>query len=71
MAGVLELAQLLEDDGVTEVDVGRGRVEPELGAQGSVLGQPPLERPGGQAVDRIPGQESGPAGGGFGHPAQC
>ena len=33
MAEVLELAQLLQDDRVAEVDVGRGRVEAELDAQ--------------------------------------
>ena len=33
--------------------------------------QEAFERPGGQAVHRIPAQERGPAGGGFGHPAQC
>ena len=33
MAEVLELAQLLQDDGVAEVDVGRRRVQPELHAQ--------------------------------------
>ena len=33
MAGVLELAQLREHDRVAEVQVGRGRVEPELDAQ--------------------------------------
>ena len=73
MAGVLELAQLLEHDGVAEVDVGGGRVEPELDAQRPALGEPPLERPGGQAVDRVAGQEGGRVrlGGGFGHPAQC
>ena len=67
MAGVLELAQLLEHDGVAEVDVGGGRVDPELDAQRAALGDPPLEGAGGQAVDRVPGQ----VGGGFCHPPQC
>ena len=40
MAGVLELAQLLQDDGVAEVDVRRRRVDPELDAQRPALGQP-------------------------------
>ena len=33
MAGLLELAQLLEHDRVAEVDVGRGRVDAELDPQ--------------------------------------
>ena len=37
VAGVLELAQLLQHDRVSEVDVGRGRVDPELHPQ-----RPPL-----------------------------
>ena len=71
---VLELAQLLEHDRVAEVDVGGGRVEPELDPQRPALGEPPLERPGGQAIDRIAGEVGGRAGGlgsGFCHPAQC
>ena len=44
MAEVLELAQLLQDDGVAEVDVRRGRIEAELDAQRPALlrrrGQP-------------------------------
>ena len=43
---------LLQHDAVAEVDVGRGRVDPELDPQrpalGQLLGQPPL----GQGVDR-------------------
>ena len=61
VAGVLELAQLLEHHGVAEVDVGGGRVEPELDAQRAALGEPPLECPGGQAIDRISGQVGGQA----------
>ncbi len=37
MAEVLELAHLSQDDGVAEMDVGAGRVEAELYAQGAVL----------------------------------
>ena len=37
MAGVLELAQLVEDDGVAEVDVGRRGVDAELDAQRPAL----------------------------------
>ena len=36
--GVLELAQLAQHDRVAEVDVGRGRVDPELDAQRPALG---------------------------------
>ncbi len=53
MPGVLELAQLAEHDRVAEVDVGGGRVDPELHPQRPVelqlLGEPPL----GQHVDRV------------------
>ncbi len=71
MAGVLELAQLLQHDGVAEVDVGGGRVEPELDPQRAALGEAAFERPGGQAIDRISGEVGGQVGGGFGHPPQC
>ena len=43
MAEVLELAQLLQHDGVAEVDVGRGRVEPELDAQLAALARGGLQ----------------------------
>ena len=43
MAEVLELAQLLQDDGVAEVDVGRRRVEAELDAQLAALARSLLE----------------------------
>ena len=46
MAGVLELAQLAQDDDVAEVDVGRRRVDPQLYAQRppgrELLGEPAL-----------------------------
>ena len=44
VAGVLELAQLRQHDGVAEVDVGRGRVEPELDAQRAALREALRER---------------------------
>jgi hypothetical protein len=68
---VLELAQFLEDDGVAEVDVGGGGVEPELDAERPAFGEPTLERPARQAVDRIPDEVGGLVGRGFCHPAQC
>ena len=74
VARVLELAQLLEHDGVAEVDVGGGRVEPELHPQRTAFGEPPLEGSVGQAVDRVAGEMGGRASGvrgGFWHPAQC
>ena len=62
MAGVLKLAQLLEHDDMAEVDVRRGRVDPELGAKwapcGGRLLEPGGELTGGQGVDRIALQES-------------
>jgi hypothetical protein len=67
VATVLELAQLLQDDRVTEVQVRRGRVHPELHAQRPLLAQARLEGAGRQAVDRVAGQELGVGG----HPAQC
>ena len=33
MAQILQLAHLVEHDGVPDVDVGRGRVQPEFDAQ--------------------------------------
>ena len=56
MARRLELAELLEDDDVAEMDVGRGRVDAELDAQRAPLGQALLELAGGQHVDRPEGQ---------------
>ena len=44
VAEVLELAQLLQHDGVAEVQVGRGRVQAELDAQRAALGEALLER---------------------------
>ena len=61
VARVLELAQLLEHDGVAEVDVGGGRVEPELDPQRTAFGEPPLERSVGEAVDRVAGEMGGRA----------
>ena len=78
MAEVLELAQLLQDDRVAEVDVRRRRVEAELHAQRTALLRDRLEAllepPGGKRLSGVAGQESG-LGGGIGtggrHPAQC
>ena len=75
VAGVLELAQLLQDDGVAEVEVGRRRVQAELDAQRPARSRAAArERPRGQAVDRVAGQvrrRPGGLGAGFGHPGQC
>ena len=63
VAGVLELAQLAQHDGVAEVDVGRGGIDAELHAQGPPLAarQPELvrERALGQAVDGVTGESAG------------
>jgi hypothetical protein len=53
MALLLELAQLLEDDRVAQVDVGGCRVDAELHPQRAVALQLLLEPPGGQHVDRV------------------
>ena len=52
VAGVLELAQLAEHDRVAQVDVGRGRVDPELDAQRAAERQLALELAGREHVDR-------------------
>ena len=70
MAEVLELAQLLQHDGVAEVDVGRRRVEPELDPQLAALARGGLRacargRPPGSDVDGVAGQEGGVLGGGW------
>ena len=52
MAEVLELAQLLQHDGVAEVDVGRRRVEAELGPQLAALALGGL-----QAARQSPGRQ--------------
>ncbi len=53
MALILELAQLLEDDGVAEVDVGGRRVDPELDPQRTMRRELLGEHPLGQHVDRV------------------
>jgi hypothetical protein len=71
---VLELAQLLEHDRVPEVNVGGGRVEPELHPQRPALGKALLERPLRQAIHRVAGEmgrRPGGLGSGFCHPPQC
>ena len=60
VAAVLKLPQLAQHDGVAEVDVGRGRVDAELHPQRA--GPPPAgvpERPSGQGVDGVAGEETG------------
>ena len=74
VAGVLELAQLLQHDGVAEVDVRGGRVEPELDAQRAAARQLLRERPAGQVVDGVAREvrrRFGGLRGRFFHPAQC
>src|SRR5436309_2908802 len=53
MAGVLELAQLAEHHHVTQVDVGRRRVDAELDTQGATLLQTALELALRECVDRV------------------
>ena len=53
MAPVLELAQLVEDDGVAEVDVGGRRVDPELDPQRTQRCELLGEHAVGQHVDRV------------------
>ena len=58
VAGVLELAQLLQHDRVAEVDVGRGGVDARASrAAGRPLRELPLERALGQRVDGVADQE--------------
>ena len=52
MAQVLELAQLLKDHGVAEVDVGRRGIDAELHPQRPALGELALEGAGGQGRRR-------------------
>ena len=68
VTGVLELAQLAQHDRVAEVDVGRGRVDPELHAQRTTRGvgrsrASAASAPGGQAVDRVASERGGLVGG--------
>ena len=53
VAGVLKLPQLLQNDRVPEVDVGRGRVDAELHPQRSSQVELALKIAGGQGVDRV------------------
>jgi hypothetical protein len=74
VAGVLELPQLLEHDRVPEMQVGRGRVQAELGAQRAPGRQALLKSAGGQRFDRIARQVRRRPGGLRGrrfHPGQC
>ena len=63
MARVLELAELLQDDGVAEVDVGRRGVQTQLHAQRTAQRQLARELARGQAVDRVSGEARGLLGG--------
>ena len=73
MAEVLELAELLQDDRVAEVDVGRGRVEAELRAELPPLARGLLElalqAPLREGVDGVAGEERRGVRGGGVHPA--
>jgi hypothetical protein len=74
MPGVLELAELLQDDRVTQVHVGRRRVQSELHPQAPSLRETFGEGAGGQAVDGVAGEERrglSAAGRGGGHRVQC
>jgi len=74
VAEVLELAKLLQHDGEPEMDVRRGRVDPELDAQRPANGELALELSLGQAVERVarqPRRGLGGRRGRVGHPGQC
>jgi hypothetical protein len=62
VAEVLKLAQLLQDDRVTNVDIGRGRVHAELDAQRPAERQLALEPPLRQAIDGVAREPVGPLG---------
>jgi hypothetical protein len=70
VAAVLELAELLQDHRVTEVHIGRGRVQPELDAERAAQRELARELARGQAVDGVAREELG-VGHGFGHGRQC
>ena len=70
MAEVLELAELLQDHRVAEVDVGRGGVQAELHAQRTALRELALQLTGREAVDGVAREERGVRGGGD-HGRQC
>ena len=61
MTGALEGRHALERDGVADVNVRRGRVDPELHAQGPAERELALELALGEDVDRVPGQLCDPA----------
>ena len=75
MAEVLELAQFLQHDGVAEMDVGRGRVQPELDAQLAALafgqGELGLQAAPRQGIGGVAGEERGGVRWVFGHPTEC
>ena len=70
MAQVLELAELLQDHRVAEVNVRRRGVQTELHAQRTALRELALELAGREAVDGVAREELGVRGGG-GHGRQC
>ena len=59
MPEVLELAQLAQDDGVAEVDVGSGGIDAELDSKGLALRQLLLQPAFGERVHGVPGEEAG------------
>jgi hypothetical protein len=75
VAQILELAQLLQHDGVAEVDVGGRRVQAELDAQLPSLalgeGELGLQAPARKGVGGVAGEVRGGVRGVLGHPAQC
>ena len=70
VAQVLELAELLQDHRVAEVDVRRRGVQTELHAQRTALRELALQLAGREAVDGVAREELGVRGGG-GHGRQC
>jgi hypothetical protein len=74
VAEVLELPQLLQHDGVAEVDVGGRRVQAELHAKRTAARQPLGEGPAGQVLDGVSRElrrRLGGLRGRFFHPDQC
>ena len=59
VAEVLELAQLLQHDREAEMDVRRGRVDPELDPQRTAQRKLAFELPFRQAIDRVSRQPRG------------
>jgi hypothetical protein len=70
VAEVLELAQLLEHDGVPEVDVGGRRVHPELHPQRPPEPELGLQPARGQRLRGVAREVGGGLLGGVGHPGR-